>query len=172
MVLRYLHKKQGMDLLEILEVLLITYQILIYMIDYICDILPKSVNLNSLNIHLTWVSHNNEMEGEVMGPRRTRCLCSLPIYIENFQALLLASVLEIWCCPQLIVLVNLIYGRLSCGVTVLSGLMMVCAVCGIAVFVNAQKVSSLNYLRSPVMSSHQMILSVKKGSHRQPWIVQ
>ena len=107
-----------------------------------------------------------------MGPRRTRCLCNLPIYIENFQALLLASVLEIWCCPQLIVLVNLIYGRLSCGVTVLSGLMMVCAVCGIAVFVNAQKVSSLNYLRSPVMSSHQMILSVKKGSHRQPWIVQ
>jgi len=51
-VLRYLHKKQGMDLLEILEVLLITYQILIYMIDYICDILLKSVNLNSLNIHL------------------------------------------------------------------------------------------------------------------------
>jgi hypothetical protein len=40
------------------------------------------------------------------------------------------------------------YGRLNCGVIALSGRMMVCAACVIAVSVNAQKMNSLNLLRS------------------------
>lgn len=60
-----------------------------------------------------------------------------------------------------------LYGRLSWGVTALSGLMMACASWGIAVFVNAQKVNSPKHLgHLSIEAFHQMIFNVKKESLR------
>lgn len=64
--------------------------------------------------------------------------------------------------------------RLSYGVTALFGLMMACAGCGTAVYVNAQKMSSQSHLRS-LSAFRWMILFVKKENLRQLltvlWIV-